>query len=162
MNEELDPEPKLDPPRHITNRQHYVGVTTIALKGIIATDLPGRFPTTSGQGNAYVMVMYDFDSNTINTVGIKSRKKESLTKGYNEMYKDLRKAGINPVLHRLDNEKSNDLIKKMRKKDWTTKLHHRETTDSIMLKEPYKHSRTILLQYYMEQTVVSLQSNGID
>jgi hypothetical protein len=107
MNEELDPEPQLDPLRHSSNQQHYVGVTTIAfedLKGIVATDLPGRFPTTSGQGNAYVMVLYDFDSNSINAVGIKNRKKESLVKGYNEMYEDLKKAGINPVLHRLDNE----------------------------------------------------------
>jgi hypothetical protein len=43
MNEETEPEPQLDPPRHINNREHYIGVTTIAfkeLKGIIATDLP--------------------------------------------------------------------------------------------------------------------------
>jgi hypothetical protein len=119
MNEEIDPEPNLDPPRHINNQQHYVGVTTIAfkeLKGIIATDLPGRFPTTSAQGNAYVMVLYDFDSNTINAVAIKNRKKESLIKGYNDMYEDLKKAGINPVLHRLDNETSKDLIKEIEKK----------------------------------------------
>ncbi|OEU09064.1 hypothetical protein FRACYDRAFT_248889 [Fragilariopsis cylindrus CCMP1102] len=77
MNEELDKEPELDPPRHITNREHSVGVTTIAfeeLKGIIATDLPGRFPTTSGQGNAYVLTTsffassceyeYGYDSNS--------------------------------------------------------------------------------------------------
>jgi hypothetical protein len=43
--------------------------------------------------------MYDFDSNSINAVGIKNRKKESLIQGYNEMYEDLKKAGINPVLH---------------------------------------------------------------
>ncbi|MGK3744905.1 MAG: hypothetical protein ACI90V_011766, partial [Bacillariaceae sp.] len=74
MNEELEPELDLEPPRHITNRQHYVGVETIAFEdGIIATDLPGRFPTTSGQGNSYVMVMYDFDSNSINAVAIKNR-----------------------------------------------------------------------------------------
>jgi hypothetical protein len=83
MNEETEPEPQLDPPRHINNRENHVGVTTITfeeLKGIIATDLPGRFPTTSGQGNSCVMVMYDFDSNTINAVAIKkTRKKESLT-----------------------------------------------------------------------------------
>jgi hypothetical protein len=79
MNEELEPELDLEPPRHITNRQHYVSVETIAfedLKGIIATDLPGRFPTTSGQGNSYVMVMYDLDSNSINAVAIKNRKKK--------------------------------------------------------------------------------------
>jgi hypothetical protein len=81
MNEEIDPEPTLDPPQHITNRQHYVGVTTIAfkeLKGIIATDLPGRFPTTSGQGNAYVMVLYDLDSNTINAVVSNKEQKERI------------------------------------------------------------------------------------
>jgi hypothetical protein len=119
MNEEIDPEPILDPPRHINNREHYVGVTIIAfeeLKGILATDLPGRFPTTSGQGNSYIMVMYDFDSNTINTVAIKNRKKKSLIKGYNDMYEDIRKAGINPVLHRLDNETSKDLIKEIENK----------------------------------------------
>jgi hypothetical protein len=38
------------------------------------------------------MVIYDFDSNTINAVAIKNRKKESLIKGYNEMYEDTRKA----------------------------------------------------------------------
>jgi deoxyribodipyrimidine photolyase len=86
------------------------------LKGIIATDLPGRFPTTSAQGNAYVMVLYDFDSNTINAVAINNRKKVSLIKGYNEMYEDLKKAGINPVLHRLDNETSKELIKEIEKK----------------------------------------------
>jgi hypothetical protein len=103
MNEELA-EPQLEPPRHIANREHYVGVAIITfeeLKGITATDLPGKFPTTSGQGNAYVMVMYDFDSNTINAVAIKNRKKESLIKGYNELYEDL-KAGIKPILHQLD------------------------------------------------------------
>ena len=61
----------MDPPQHITDQEHYVGVTTIAffeeLQGFIATYL-------SGQGNAYVLVMYDFDSNTIDAVGIKNRK----------------------------------------------------------------------------------------
>jgi hypothetical protein len=119
MNEELEKEPKLDLPQQINNRQHTVGVATIAfeeLKGIIATDLPGRFPTTLGQGNAYVLVMYDYDSNSINAVGIKNRKIVSLVKGYNELYEDLRKAGINPVLHRLDNETSDELIKEIEKK----------------------------------------------
>jgi hypothetical protein len=62
------------------------------------------------------MVMYDFDSNTINAVAIKNTKKESLIKGYNDMYEDLRKAGINPVLHQLDNETSKDLIKEIENK----------------------------------------------
>jgi hypothetical protein len=32
MNEEIEAEPTLDPPRHITNRQHYVGVTQLKLR----------------------------------------------------------------------------------------------------------------------------------
>jgi hypothetical protein len=56
------------------------------------------------------MVMYDYDSSTINTVAIKNRKKESYIKGCNELYEDLQRAGINPILHRLDNETSKDLI----------------------------------------------------
>jgi hypothetical protein len=63
--------------------------------------------------------MYDFDSNTINAAAIKNRKKESLIKGYNEMFEDLRKAGINPILHRLDNETSKDLIKDIENKGLT-------------------------------------------
>ena len=54
--------------------------------------------------------MYDFDSNTINAVGIKNRKTASLVQGYNELYEDLHKAEINRVLHRLDNETSEGLI----------------------------------------------------
>jgi hypothetical protein len=75
MNEEINPEPSLDPPRKINNREHNIEVTTIAfeeLKSIIATDLPGRLPTISGQGNSYVIVMYDdYDANTINAVAVK-------------------------------------------------------------------------------------------
>ena len=99
----------MDPPQHITDQEHYIGVTTVAfeeLKGIIATYLPGRFPTTSGQGDVYILVMYDFDSNTINAIRIKNRKIPSLVQGYNKLYEDLRIAGINPMLHQLDNETS--------------------------------------------------------
>ena len=49
--QELEKELELDPPKDIIDREHYIGVTAVAfekLKGIIATDLPGRFPTTSG------------------------------------------------------------------------------------------------------------------
>ena len=92
------------------NWNHYVGITTIPfeeLRGIIATDLTGQFPTTSGQGNVYILVMYDFDSNTINAIRIiKNRKIPSLVQGYNELFEDLsiRIAGINPMLHQLDHE----------------------------------------------------------
>jgi hypothetical protein len=85
MEEEVEPEPELETPRSIQDRKHYDGIESFKfedLKGISATDLPGRFPVTSYQGNAYVMVMYDTNSNAIQAVPIKTRKTEELVRGY--------------------------------------------------------------------------------
>eukprot|EP00978_Attheya_sp_CCMP212_P009528 scaffold22535_cov32-Attheya_sp.AAC.1 len=113
MQEESEQEPALEPPRGNIDRKHFVGVNAVKfedLKGIISTDLPGRFPITSARGHAYVFVMYDFDSNSILAVPIKNRRKESLIQGYKDCLIDLTRAGIKPILHRLDNEISKDMI----------------------------------------------------
>jgi hypothetical protein len=98
MEEETEPEPELAAPRPNRDRKRFVGVESFKfeeLKGISATDFPGQFQITSAQGNAYVMVLYDTDSNTIQAVPIKNRKKEELVRGYIEMTtKELQKAGI--------------------------------------------------------------------
>ena len=110
---------KLDPPRKIHNRKHHVGVKVVKfedLTGLIATDQTGHFPITSAQGNTYIMVLYDYDSNLIHATGIKSRKKEDLIDGYNKMYEDLKLAGIQPLFHKLDNEKSKDMIESIKEK----------------------------------------------
>ena len=76
MNETTD-EPKLDPPRKIHNREHYVSINAIGfpeLNGMISTDQTGHFPITSGRGNTHIMVLYDHDSNFINATAIKSKK----------------------------------------------------------------------------------------
>jgi hypothetical protein len=81
MEEEIAPEPTLEPLRLNQDRKHYVGVESFKfeeLKGISASDLPGRFPLTSAQGNAYVMVLYDTDSNAVQAVPIQNRKTEEL------------------------------------------------------------------------------------
>jgi hypothetical protein len=113
MTEESAAEPNMDPPRSNIDRKHYVGVNAIKsedLKGIISTDLPGRFPLTSARGHAYVFVLYDFDSNSILAAPIKIRRKNSLIQGYQHCLLELTRAGIKPILHRLDNEISNDMI----------------------------------------------------
>jgi hypothetical protein len=113
MQEETTAEPNMDPPRGNIDRKHYVGVNAIKfedLKGIISTDLPGRFPLTSARGNAYVFVLYDFDSNSILAVPIKNRTKHSLIQGYNTCLTELTRAGVKPIIHRLDNEISKDMI----------------------------------------------------
>jgi hypothetical protein len=113
MQEAMEAEPPLEPPRGNIDRGHFVGIDAVkfeTLKGIISTDLPGRFPITSAQGNAYIFVLYDFDSNSILATPIKNRTKKSLIAGYKECLRQLTKAGIKPILHRLDNEISKDMI----------------------------------------------------
>ena len=116
MEEEMLPELPLPPPRGHIDRQHYIGVDAVKfekLKGTISTDLPGRFPITSAQGNAYIFIMYDYDGNSIMAEPIKNRKKESLLYGFHTCVTALKRAGITPIIHRLDNEISKDMITRM-------------------------------------------------
>ena len=112
VKEELLPHPTR--PR---NSDHDVGVYIVdakdsntTLKNLIASDLPGRYPITSARGHKYLFVMYDFDTNYINAVPIKSRKSCELVRGFKECYETLKKNGLNARLLRLDNEVSKELI----------------------------------------------------
>ena len=66
-------------------KTHHVGFDAIApgeaLKHLIATDLPGRFPITSARGHKYLFLMYDYDANYIHAVPIKSRESAELVRG---------------------------------------------------------------------------------
>ena len=67
----------------------------------------------SGQGNAYIFIMYDYDSNAILAHPIQNLSKEMLTGGYRECLKTLTKTGVKPILHHLDNEISYDMIREI-------------------------------------------------
>ena len=75
---------------------------------MISCDQTGAFPHTSARGNRYVMMMEDSDAGRI-----KSRKKEHLITGFITMYNTLKKAGINPLIHHIDNKFSQDLIEEI-------------------------------------------------
>ena len=61
-----------------------------------------------------MMVMEDSDAGPLLAIAIKSRKKEHLLSGFIEMHDTLRKAGINPVLHQIDNEFLKKLIEEIK------------------------------------------------
>jgi hypothetical protein len=69
-----------------------------------------RFPFVSSRGHNYIFILYDYDSNAILAEPIKSRQTEHLIQGYEACYKRLTRAGITPILQRLDNEISKELI----------------------------------------------------
>ena len=52
------------------------------------------------------MVLYNYDSNAILAEGCKSRSETDLKKAYDKCYNRLTKAGIVPVIQRIDNEVS--------------------------------------------------------
>ena len=54
--------------------------------------------------------MYDFDSNAILSEPIKIRKTKHLIEGFNLCHKRITAADITPILLRLNNEISSDLI----------------------------------------------------
>ena len=55
----------------------------------------------------------DSDTETIIATTIRSRRKEHLLDRFKEMHDTLKKAGINPVLHRIDNEFSKELTEEI-------------------------------------------------
>ena len=99
------------------NRQQRVGVHLVAndeliikLNGTISTDQTGQFPIVSQKGNQYTMVLYNYDSNAILAEGCKDRTAIELTALYDKLYTRLTKAGIVPVMQRIDNEVSTIFI----------------------------------------------------
>ena len=119
MDEDKDKKDPLEnylPPRKIENKDHIVQITFVKfedLKGMTSSDQTGAFPHTSARGNRYVMVREDSDAGPILATGIESRKKEHLLTGFITMYETLNKARINPIIHKIDNEFSKDLMEEI-------------------------------------------------
>ena len=73
-------------------------------------DLTGRLPVTSNRGNQYILVVYDYDSNSLLLEPLKSRLKEAILAGYKKIEQRLKACGCDPQFQRLDNEASTLLM----------------------------------------------------
>ena len=119
--EDLENDPSEDylPPRKKKNHEHIVQITEVKfedLKGISSSDQTGAFLNISSRGNRLIMVMKDSDAGPIIAVATRSRKK-ILLGGFIEMYDTLKKAGINLVPHRIDNDFSKELKEEIEARD---------------------------------------------
>ena len=72
--------------------------------GQIHTDQTGRFVVASTSGNNYILVLYDYDSNSILVEPLRSRTGPCILAGYRVLHSRLVAAGLRPKLQRLDNE----------------------------------------------------------
>ena len=111
-------------------RKHDVFVSVQDLQGKVYTDQTGRFPVTSSQGKKYIMIAYDYDSNTITAESLKSRTGEELRNGYRNIHKRLVDRGLKPKMHILDNECASSFKEFMKSMD-----------ESFQLVPPHIHRR---------------------
>jgi hypothetical protein len=99
--------PASDP---LNERTHNCFAAIFEPTSTIHTDLTGKFVAPSSQGNNYIFVLYDYDSNCILCEPIKNRTKQSILTAYQRLHTQLIHAGVRPKLQRLDNECS-DILK---------------------------------------------------
>jgi hypothetical protein len=72
----------------------------------IFSDQTGKFPTQSQRGNKYIMVMVEIDSNAILVEPMTSKKDKEMIRSYDALVLRLKRAGVVPKKHVLDNEVS--------------------------------------------------------
>jgi hypothetical protein len=92
------------------DKTHYSFVAVHSMEspsGKVYADQTGKFPCTSASGNNYIMVIYDYDSNTILLEPIRNRKGPTLVEAHRRLHTRLTRAGLRPRFLMLDNECSN-------------------------------------------------------
>jgi hypothetical protein len=91
-------------PASTEQKTHHCFATFMEPTGQIFTDQTGRFVTPSGNGNQYLMILYDYDSNHIFAQPFKTRSAANILTAFKILHRRLCRAGCRPKLHRLDNE----------------------------------------------------------
>jgi hypothetical protein len=84
---------------------HYIYATTLETNQIYS-DLTGRLPTTSLSGNKYILILYDYDSNSFLSAPMKKRGDKEMVRAFDFLIQSLVLRGLKPHLQRLDNEAS--------------------------------------------------------
>jgi hypothetical protein len=90
-------------------RSHFCYIGVMEPTGQIFTNQTGRFVAPSINGNNYLLVIYDYDSNNILAEPMKTRTGASILTAYKTLHSTLCAAGLPPELQRLDNECSKPL-----------------------------------------------------
>jgi hypothetical protein len=116
----------------------------------IYTYLTGRFPTTSLSGNKYILILYDYDRNSVLSTPLKNRGDKDTVRAVDLLIQSLIIRGLKPSLQCLDNEASLELGNYLTKRELIINLHRRIFTGGSMLKGRSKLSKTISLQNYVQ------------
>jgi hypothetical protein len=64
--------------------------------GKIYGDWNGSFPRMAGKVNQYIIVVYDYDGNTVATDSMKNRTDKEMIRAYFKLHQQLVDAGLKP------------------------------------------------------------------
>ena len=98
-------------------RTHYCYVAVMEPTGQVYSDQTGKFVAPSSNGNNYLFIFYDYDSNSIHAEHMRTRHAKSILAAYKIVHARLCAAGLRPKLQRLDNECSDVLKEYMTAED---------------------------------------------
>lgn len=87
-----------------TARTNCFYVAKLYLDGKVASDLTGRFPTTSFDGNKYIMILYSDDANGILAQPVKNRSEQELVDAIKVLHTRINHANLPLRFHIMDNE----------------------------------------------------------
>ena len=75
----------------------------------LSSNQTGKFPITLSRGHKYIFVFYNYDTNTINGIAIKSRNTTDICGAWQKSYKLLKSHGEAPNIHILNNKCSREM-----------------------------------------------------
>ena len=106
------------------------------------SDLTGKFVCRSFRGNQYLLIIYDYDSNTILQEPLKNRTAGEIKCAWSFIHAKPSAAGVAPSLYILDNEISTELKTKIEKNNIQFQLvpphiHHRNAAERAI--QTFKH-----------------------
>jgi hypothetical protein len=109
-----------------TNKEHDIFIKMYMVEEeankTVFTDQTGQFPKKSSQGNQYIMVLTHIDSNAILQESMKNRTSGEMIRAYQVLIDRLRRVGVTPTQHILDNECSADFKATIKKNNMTYQL----------------------------------------
>lgn len=130
-------------------RERDIFVKVYEARQTVYSDQTGKFPKRSQSGNVYIMVMVDIDSNCIFVEPMKSRKDDEMQRAYRKLMTRLKRAGVVPKKHVMDNEVS-ESMKDMIRDDYKLTLElvppgmHRRNAAEVAIRNFKAHFLSIL------------------
>ena len=98
----------------VTNIQSTIGQHR---PGRTYSDITGKFITQSSQGNNYILVVYDYDSNFIFAEPMPNRNADTILRTFRAIHATIVASGAIPQIHITDNEAAQPLIQFLRQQN---------------------------------------------